>query len=269
MQTRTVRKAAVAVVLPLALGTLAACGSDSSGTALSPQATTGGQQTTSASGSQVTSADFVKLMQGAASKITTVKVAMTGDASGQKFSMKGDMDLTGDKPAMDMTMDMASSGLSGLSMRLVDGTMYVSLGAMTQGKYVKFDLDDPNNPLGSLSSSLDQLDPAKMIGQMGPDVFQHVRYLGSSPAGKHYRATLITAKAPQIKGLPASATANLPKTMAYDAWMDSQGRFTRFVVSVPKFMKMTAQYSDYGAPVHITAPPASQITSMPGTGSSM
>jgi hypothetical protein len=34
-------------------------------------------------------------------------------------------------------------------------------------------------------------------------------------------------------------------------------------------MKMTMSYSDYGAPVHIAAPPASKITTMPGAASSL
>jgi hypothetical protein len=277
MQTLTAKKAALALVVPLALGSLTACGGGSSSASggsptssgTSTTTTTGDQSSTPKAGSAISGTDFVKLMQGAAAKITTAKVAMTGDASGQSYTMKGALDLTGDKPAMDMTMNMTTSGLSNVEMRLVDGTMYMSLGSMTQGKFVKFDLSDPNSPLGALSGSLDQLDPSKLMGQMRPDAFQHVRYLGSDAHGKHYQATLITAKSPQIKGLPSSATANLPKTMAYDVWLDGQGRIGRFLVTVPKYLKMTATYTDYGTNVHIVPPPASQITTMPGANSSM
>jgi hypothetical protein len=268
MPSLTVRRAAVAALVPLALGSLTACGSGDSSASDQP----GSGSQTSASGGQVTTASssvssvaFVRLLHGATAKITTVHVAMTGDTSGASYTMKGAMDLTGRKPAMDLTMSLASSGLTGIQMRLVDGMVYLSLGSMTKGKFVKFDLHDPNNPLGSLSSSLDQLDPATMMGEMKPDVFRHVTYLGSGAAGRHYRATLVTSKAPQLKGLPSSATVALPKTMTYDAWLDSQGRFSKFVVSVPKVMKLTADYTDYGGSVHITAPPPSQITSMPGS----
>ena len=97
--------------------------------------------------------------------------------------------------------------------------------------------------------------------------FRHVTYVGTDSAGKHYHAVLVTAKSSELKGLPAST--KLPKTMAYDAWLDSQGRFSKFVVSVPKYLKLTATYTDYGAPVHVTAPPASQITAMPGSNASL
>jgi hypothetical protein len=287
MKSLTLRRAALTAVVPLALGSLAACGGGSSNpstandpqapssqtSATSPSTTTSDSSSDSAtppkSGSAVTSADFVKLMQTAGSKITTAKVAMTGDASGQTYTMKGAMDLTGDKPAMDLTMNLASSGLSGIEMRLVGGTIYMSLGTMTQGKFVKFDLDDPNSPLGSLSGSLDNLDPSKVMGDLGADAFKNVTYVGSDASGKHYRATLLTAKSPQIKGLPSSATANLPKTMDYDVWLDSQGRFSKFQAVIPNALKMTALYTDYGTPVHISPPPASQITQIPGSNPSL
>lgn len=278
MRSLTLRKAALTAVVPLALGSLAACGGGqgSSTNADDPAAPTSQSSSSSSSGpsdssgpvtsgSSVSGADFLALMQSAGSKITTAKVAMTGDASGQTYTMKGAVDFTGDKPAMDITMDMASSGLSGIEMRLVDGSIYMSLGSMTQGKFVKFDLNDPHSPLGSLSGSLDNLDPSKLMGEMTADAFKNVRLLGTDAAGKHYRATILTAKSSQIKGLPSSATANLPKTMNYDLWFDSQGRIGKFQAVLPNTLRTTAVYTDYGAPVHISAPPASQITEMPGS----
>jgi hypothetical protein len=279
MQTLTLRRVALAALAPLALGSLAACGgggssasagggqppsSQSSSPSDSQSTSSGDQSSTPASGSAVAGADFVTLMQGAAAKITTAKVSMAGDASGQSYTMKGALDLTGDKPAMDLTMNMASSGLSGIEMRLVDGTIYMSLGTATQGKFVKFDLNDPNSPLGSLAGSVDNLDPSQLMGGLKADAFKSVRYLGADASGKHYRATLLTAKSPQMKGLPSSATANLPKTMDYDVWLDSEGRISKFQATIPNALKVSALYSDYGADVHITAPSASQITTIPG-----
>jgi hypothetical protein len=128
---------------------------------------------------------------------------------------------------------------------------------------VKFDLSDPNSPLGSMASTLDNLDPAQLLGRMSPDSFRHVTYVGTDHIGRHYRATLVTGKSTQLEGLPSSATANLPKTMAYDVWLDDEGRFVRFQALVPKTMKLTATYSDYGTEVHVTAPDPSQVTDMP------
>ena len=133
MRSLTLRRTALAAVVPLALGTLAACGgNDSSSTAAdaaapsstSSSAATAGDTTP---GSKVGGAEFLKLAQAAAGKLTTVKVNMTGDVSGSQYSMSGAMDITGAKPAMAMKMTMGA-GMTG-DMRLVDGIMYMNLGS--------------------------------------------------------------------------------------------------------------------------------------------
>jgi hypothetical protein len=111
VRSLTLRRTALAAVVPLALGTLAACGTgnDSSSTAAdaaapsstSSSAATAGDTTP---GSKVGGAEFLKLAQAAAGKLTTVKVNMTGDVSGSQYSMSGAMDITGAKPAMTMKM---------------------------------------------------------------------------------------------------------------------------------------------------------------------
>lgn len=274
MRTLTQRLAAVAAALPLVLGSLAACGNDdSSATAGDPGAAASSAPTDDAAaepqaGSAVSSTDFLALVQTAAQKTSTDKVAMTIDTSGgQTVTMEGEMDLTGDKPAVRMTMDMSSAGLDQVEMRLVDGVMYMNMGQLSNGKFVKFDLGDPNSPLGSLSSSLDNLDPAQMIGKLGPDAFRHVTYVGTDSVGRHYQATLVSGKTSILKGLPSSVTANLPKTASYDTWLDSEGRLAKFQVLLPKSSKMTATYGDYGVDLDITAPDASQVTEMPAGGS--
>jgi len=274
MRTLTLRRAALAAALPLALGSLAACGNnDSSATAGDPGAAASSAPTDNAAaepqaGSAVSGADFLTLVKTAAQKTTTDKVAMTIDSSGgQTVTMEGEMDLTGDKPAVQMTMDMSSAGLGEVEMRLVDGVMYMNMGQLSNGKFVKFDLSDPKSPLGSLSSSLDNLDPAQMVGHLRPSAFRHVTYVGSDAVGRHYKATLVSKNAAMITGLPSSALANVPKTMAYDVWLDSEGRFAKFQVLLPKMSKMSATYSDYGLDLDITAPDPSQVTEMPLGGS--
>lgn len=272
MRSLTLRRAAVAAVVPLALGSLAACGNGGSTSASDPQAGSPSgahspKSTTPKAGSKVSGADYVHLLQASMSKTTTARVSMTGAVSGGSYSMKGVMDLTGDKPAMDITMDLSSSGLTGIETRLVDGVMYVSMGSMTQGKFLKFDLGDPNSPLGSLGTSLDQLDPGKFVSHLNSGAFRHITFVGSDQDGRHFHATALTAKSTtQLKGLPSSVMANLPKTVDYDTWLDGQGRLSKVVVTVPTYGKMTMRYSDYGADVNITAPPASQVTELP-TGS--
>src|SRR3954451_13154359 len=124
MPTLTLRRAAVAAALPLALGSLAACGDNgSSATAADPKGPAASSAPIDAAraephaGSAVSRADFLKLMTAAAQKITTDKVSMTMDTAGQTITMDGAMDLTGDQPAVQLNMDMGSAGLDQVEMR--------------------------------------------------------------------------------------------------------------------------------------------------------
>jgi hypothetical protein len=277
MRTLTIRKAAVAAVLPLALGSLAACGSiDSSVTAADPAAprtsptadTSKSSGSSDAKGQTVDSAKFLAMVKAGALKLTTAKFTMRMDASGQLISSEGALDMTGDSPAMKLSMDLTGMGTP-TDMILLDGTMYIAMPS-GNGTYMKMDLSDPNGPLGSMGDTLGGIDPKSLMDQMSPDVFKKVVYRGPQTIGgqqlKHYSVTIDTTAVPMLKGMPSSSTASLPKVMTYDLWLDEQGRMSRFKMLMKKVLSMTMTYSDFGAPVDIKAPDASRVTSMPSTG---
>ena len=278
MRSLTLRKAALAAVVPLALGSLAACGNNDSGTAADSQAqspSTGAGSPSSPtsdagnSGRTIDPAAFVGKLKKAASSITTARFTMSMDMSGQSVTAKGALDMTGDKPAMQVTMDLTGMGTA-TDMRIVDGVVYIQ-DPTGGGKYLKIDLSDPNGPLGSMGDALDNYDPQSMIDQMSPNTFRKVTVLGQETVGgrqlEHYRVVVDTHAATTIlKNLPS--TVSLPKTMTYDLWLDSQDRMARFKMLMKKVTQVTATYSDYGADVHITAPPASDVMEMPTSGTS-
>lgn len=272
MRTLTLRTVAIAASVPLALSTLAACGnSNSSSMAAGPAApttsassdpSTGGDSSDSTS---VDPADFLNTMKEAAKQITTAKFSMDMDMSGQTVSAQGALDMTGDKPAMQLTMDLSGMGTN-TEMRLVDGIMYIQDPTSNSGKFLKLDLSDPNSPMAGMGDALTNYDPQSMIDQMSPDAFQKVTDLGQESVGgqslEHYRIVLDTAGATKMLGnLPSSAS--MPKQIGYDMWLDDQNRMAKFTMTMKKVARVTATYSDYGADEHITAPPASQITEMP------
>jgi hypothetical protein len=272
MRTLTLRTVALAASVPLALTTLAACGnSNSSSMAAGPTApvtsassdpSTGGNSSGSKS---VDPADFLNTMKEAAKQITTAKFTMDMDMSGQTVSAQGALDMTGDKPAMQLTMDLSGMGTY-TEMRLVDGIMYIQDPTSSSGKFLKLDLSDPNSPMAGMGDALTNYDPQSMIDQMSPDAFQKVTDLGQESVGgqslEHYRIVLDTAAATKMLGnLPSSAS--MPKQIGYDMWLDDQNRMAKFTMTMKKVARVTATYSDYGADEHITAPPASQVTEMP------
>jgi hypothetical protein len=123
-----------------------------------------------------------------------------------------------------------------------------------------------------MGNTLGGVDPKSLLDQMSPDVFKKVVYRGTQAIDgrqlKRYNVTLDTTAVPMLKGMPASATASLPKTMTYDLWIDDQGRMAQFKMLMKKVLSMTMTYSDFGAPVDITAPDPSDVSSMPSMSSS-
>ena len=271
MRTLTLRKAALVAALPLALSSLAACGNGSSqaSAAADPQAAgSSPTATTSSPGKPTTvdSADFLARLKAANRKITTARFSMQMDISGQSVPVKGVIDMTGDSPAMQMTMDITGMGTP-TEMRLVDKTMYVGVPGGGQ-KFYQIDLDDPNGPLGSLGGdAFTGINPGSVTDQLSAKAFTKVVDHGTTTVhGRelhHYSVLMDLSKASQLKGMPAGAAR--AKVATYDVWLDSDGRVAKFAMVVKKLMRLTASYSDYGTAAHVVAPPASQVMALPGS----
>ena len=263
MRTLTLRKAALVAALPLALSSLAACGTSSSrATANDPQAAPTSSPTAKSSTPPV--AKPSSRTAGPWPKITTARFSMRMDLSGQSVPVKGVIDLTGDSLAMQMSLDVTGMGTP-TEMRLVDRTMYVGVPGTT-GKFYKVDLDDSKGPLGALGDeAFSNLDPGSLTSQMSARLFKKVTDRGTSTIRgqelHHYSVLMDLSKAPQLKGLPAGAT---PQVATYDVWLDSEGRMARFVMLAKKSMRITANYSDFGTAAHVVAPPAAEVMALPG-----
>jgi hypothetical protein len=286
MRSLTLRKTALAVVVPLALGSLAACGNDDSTNAADPQAAGPSSSSVAApeeSGSpspsattdpgtsarDVDPAAFAHRLQSAVRALTTARFTMSMDLGGQSVEAKGALDMTGDQPAMQISMDLTGMGTP-TDMRIVDGSLYIQDPTTGTGKYLEMDLDDPSGPLGDMGDALDNYNPNAMLGRLSPDMFRKVTDLGSETVGgrelEHFRVVLDSGAASRlVKNLPS--TASLPKTMTYDLWLDSENRMAKFTMLMKKVSRVSATYTDYGEDLHISAPPASQVMSMSGSAS--
>jgi len=267
LRTSTLRTAALAVVLPLALTALAGCGSRGA----APEATTGPQSKAThsappAAPRHVAGAAFLATLRHASQQVTTARFTMTMDVSGQQVPIKGVIDLTGDSPAMQMTMDVTGMGTP-TDLRLVDRVMYVGVPG-TSGKFYRVDLGDPNGPLGSLGGgSLANLDPGSMMSRIKPAAFKTVLDRGVTTVHgqrvHHYSAVIDVSAQKKMLDLPATTSVRLPRTSRYDVWLDDQGRYVRFQMTLKKSMALGARYSDYGKPAHIEAPPAADVLDLP------
>lgn len=276
MRTLTLRRAALAAAVPLALTSLTACGGGS-GTATDAQAAPTGAAPASSGSSaparpkpkHLDGATFLAMIQDASKKITTARFSMDMDVSGQSVPIKGVIDLTGDSPAMQMTMDISGMGTPS-DMRLVDKVVYFGVPG-SNGKFYKIDLSDPHGPMAGLGGgAFDNIDPNSMMSSMSAKVFKKVTDRGEVTVGgqqlHHYTVQMDLGAAAKLPNLPT--TAALPKTATYDVWLDSQGRMARFSMLMRNALKMSATYSDYGTAAHIVAPPAADVLAMPGSSAS-
>ena len=268
----TVRRALAAAALPLALTSLSACGSNDDAKAQDPSSGSSSSSSSSSAdtpsaGDTVAPADFVDRFESGFTKTTTahetlkMSLGTTGTLTGE-----GDVDYSSDSPAMQMTMKTDMTGASGsIEMRLVDGVMYMTIPGMAGGKFVKFDLNDPSSPFGSLAT---QLDPQEAFKSFEAGI-KSVTYVGAEDGLDHYQVTVDTKKMLAKMGQTGSAAsaAGMPATLTYDAWLDSEDRVNKMEIDLGKTGTMDMTLSDFGQDVSVEAPPSSQVTQMPGMGS--
>ncbi len=123
---------------------------------------------------------------------------------------------------------------------------------------------DLSDPTGSLAVLKAGLGPVQKLGAAQVAGVPTTRYSTSLDVTKAARTV------PALKQLQGLGVTRVPLQI----WIDKQGRLrqltesidaTRFPVSrtgtAPAAIAVTITYSDFGVPVHVTAPPASQVTS--------
>jgi hypothetical protein len=168
----------------------------------------------------------------------------------------------------DIAMEFTVSGSvfpSPLSFIVVDEIMYLEMGGLTDGKYVKYDLRDANSSMGDLLTGV-QLDPtAHLRGFRGAiedfDVKGTERLDGVDTA--HYRVTVDTAAL--LDNLDTSsdqlfgAGVEPPEQLAYDFWVGADRLPRRISVTVAD-LTTRMDMRDWGRPIDIKAPSPRQIT---------
>lgn len=279
-RTPTLRRAAAALATVSALAALSACNdddSDSTATDDSTASTTADVGLTSAlsdldEGDEVDPSDFVDTISDGLESSTTAKTTMTM-SMGDTMSMSGDgvLDYTTTPAEMQMTMsmDMGAQSLD-YDTRLVDGVIYIKMGDLTGGKFLKMDPDDPDGPLAGMGMGgmLDQSDPIGMLESLESSI-STVVYDGEDDVDgrtlDHYELT-IDPKAAMEEMMP-SAGADLgsavPDSISYDIWLDDENRFSHMEMEMPimgQSMTMEMSLTDWGTDVDIEAPAADEIT---------
>ncbi len=236
---------------------LSGCGPQSGGGATGVGGTTASQE---AARPAVPAAELAA----AATKLEgeSLKVTMTMAAG-----LNADGAVNADGSRMDMTMTMGGSGGTDgrIAVRKVGNDLYMkfggSLGSMLGGAGGKWmHVDATKVPEGSAFSmrGSNPKDASKMIAattgveKTGDGSFKGVLDMTRTPG----------ANTKSLEALGAKATA-----VPFTARVDAEGRMTELVIDVetlaPGAGKVTTRYSDFGTPVSVDAPPASQVMEMP------
>ncbi|MBB4688569.1 LppX_LprAFG lipoprotein [Amycolatopsis jiangsuensis] len=280
---------AVAAGAALALA-LTGCGSKTENGTASPA---GQAQDQSGSGSGLAApfGDVLKLADAAkqgTEKSKSAKMSMNMSLGGQAVTANGAMTFDGPNPKFTMTMD---SPQGATDMRYLDNTIYLKVPPEQAAQYgtdkawlkISPDAGDPLSQ--TLSKSMQQAskqsDPTQILDQ----VAKAGRIVGSDQTElngqqvNHYRVELDVNKAvDQFTGdLPAEVKDQMTKMLAgkdikipAELWLDKDQLPLQVTMDETRMMqamgagaqgagKITVKYSDWGAPVDVTAPPADQV----------
>lgn len=263
------RLGAASLLATLVLAT-AACGSES-GADTSPG---GSAASSDAAGSdaeleELDAGEFYPAVMEALQDAETFAFTMETGAVG---SDAGSSDMAGVMRYDDEGIDMQgkSTGADPMEMILLDQVMYLSgdgLG-LTDKKWLKVDLSDPNSLFGMLGKSTD---PENMFKAMqDPKTFE---LLGQEEidgvATNHYNVVMDSAAYAKAMELPDMVATMMPKEIGIEMWLDADNQPRKFVqeMELPtqgggekQASTTTGTYSDFGLDVEIEAPPADEVT---------
>ncbi|WP_310963101.1 LppX_LprAFG lipoprotein [Nocardioides terrisoli] len=260
-RSRALALAAVSTTAVLGLtgcGGSSAAGHSTSAPVSSPSGSTG-TTTGSATAGRLTKADFVQTVSSAVGAQKTAHVAVRS----QLLKVDGDVSYAGKASAMAMTL--AVNGQKG-EVRIVDGVLYMSMPGLTPaGKFVKLTASDPN--IGPLIGQIRNFGPQGNLEAMSKGL-QKVQYIGADTVDgakvDHYKVTVDARAMLKQMGtaVPKAAKDKIPHTVTYDMYLDSNHLMRRIVIDLMG-QQTRVDVTNWGKPVHISAPPASDLVAKP------
>jgi hypothetical protein len=205
-----------------------------------------------APGERLTKDNLVATMLAAMRDKKTAHMSMK---IGSSVSADADVRYSTSGTEMKMSMDMGSTKAVVI---LVDGVVYMQQSA--GGKFVKIDKETPG--MGSIVQQMSGLSPDGSIAAMR-GALKKVEYAGTDTVDgtkvTKYRVTADTSAMAATLGGAAGA-GDLPKTVTYTLYVDRDNLMRRIDMTIAD-QDIQMLVSNWGKPVDIAAPPASQVMS--------
>lgn len=266
------RGTAALALTVLAVGSLAACGSggsDAQGSATPAQISTQAAEANESAATKETTtqagpgddagatAEFLDRLEAGLDGIETVQTAVVMEVSGMAITSSGVIDYTTDPLSMSMGIRLP---VGSLNLVAVDGTTYLTMDGLTQGKWVEVspeDLDEMgleeitagSDPLAEMNEFRDAIVSVTNEGSETLDGVETDRF----------RVAVDTTAIAEDADL---ADGDLPATLDYTIWLDAENRTVQMAFEAEiegELVSVTTTMFDFNEPVTIEAPPADQI----------
>jgi hypothetical protein len=258
---RTPRLAGLGLVSMAAVA-LAVAGCDNS-TSTTPGASSAASPSAGSSSAAAADPAAVSALSAATAKLdqTSFKITVT---SGSGFKLTGALDAPHGVGTADVTATGPNASVS-IHTRLLDQDLYVQVPGLTKaGTWTHVDGSrlPADTSIGLRPGQIDPVNTAKLIGSA-----TDVHATGTNS----YAGTLDLTKAAGLAGVSqvkidgyGAAASKVPFT----AGLDDQGRLSELRIDLPavngqQTEPIDALYTDYGAPVSVERPAASEVTEAP------
>lgn len=231
-------------------------------------------------------ADLAKSIGEQTSDTNTARMKISADAAGQQLTGEGNLRMAADDAAMSMDMTTPQGAMS---MVLLDNVFYIKLPQeLEPGKsWLKIDANDKSNPmaqaLGGMTEQMSKnADPRATLEQFekAGEITDTEEVELDGKQTTHYTITVDVEKLaanqedPTMKSAMDQAIKGGLKDFPVDVWIGEDDLPVRFTMDMPTpnpatgktaSVKMQIDYTDWGKPVDITAPPADEIAEFPGS----
>ena len=250
---RTPRLAGLCLVLTATLAFAATgCDNDVAAPSASQPATAG----TASFGAADPAA--VSALSAAAAQLATSSFKVTA-TSGAGFTLTGAIDPPNGNGTTELTASGPNAEIN-VKTLLLGQDLYVQVPGITRaGTWTHLDVS--RLPAGAnVGLRPGQIDPVNTAQLLASSTDVH------ATGGNSYAGTLDLSRAAGVAGLDqvtiqgyGNAAVNVPFT----AGLDDQGRLSTLTINLPQGKPLEVRYSDYGSPVNVSRPVASEITEAP------
>ena len=261
MTLRFRKSVATLAVLVGAGTTLAACGSESD----EPGASGDTSQVGEDAGTELTEENFFAELTKAQQEAGTATVSMRLGAEGQSIEADGVVAIGEgvEDSAMQMTMEIPGQGQ--MEMRLVDGSLYMNLGPMSQDKFVAVDLDDESDPMARQFGGLtENFDPAAQLSAVEEAITgfsqtgdpEEIDGVEATP----YEISVDPASVLESSGMAGQVPADaLPEELTYTIYVGPDNLVRRMTMDVAGATTQL-DYSGWGEDVTVEKPADDEIS---------